>query len=225
MTAPAVPTPKNSRARQRLVTQLREQGIKDEAVLAAIASVPREAFLADALKSRAYENTALPIGAGQTISQPLIVAKMTEIIHAKARSNSPLSSVLEVGTGSGYQAAVLAELLPRVYSIERIESLFKETHRLLWKLGYRNIRLRRADGNLGWPEAAPFDAIIVTAAPDTVPQALLQQLSPEGGLMVIPVGNQGQAQQLKSIVRRGDTYDEKLLASVSFVPMLTGEKA
>ncbi len=217
MSAPGMTSVK---ARNRLVKQLRQQGIVDENVLNAINKVYRHLFLSEALVSRAYENTALPIDAGQTISQPYMVAKMTEIICQKKN----ISRVLEVGTGSGYQAAILAELVPRVYSVERFEGLFKKAHRLLWKLGYRNIRLRHSDGNQGWEEAAPFDAIIVTAAPDAIPQVLLQQLSPDEGLMVIPVGKQGDVQQLQTIVRNGESFETGFGENVSFVPMLSGER-
>lgn len=216
MSAPGLTSVK---ARDRLVKQLRQQGIVEQQVLDAINRVPRHEFVSEALVSRAYENTALPIDARQTISQPYMVAKMTEIICQK----KDIKRVLEVGTGSGYQAAILAELVPRVYSVERIEGLFKKAHRLLWKLGYRNIRLRRSDGNQGWEEASPFDAIIVTAAPDKIPQILLQQLSANDGVMVIPVGKQGEVQQLQTIIRRGDKFETGFVENVSFVPMLTGE--
>lgn len=207
----------SQRARDRLVQQLQQQGIRDMRVLAAIRQVPRHLFIDEALASRAYENTALPIDARQTISQPYVVARMTELVIASGDVNK----VLEIGTGCGYQTAVLAELVERIYSIERIERLYKQSHERLWKLGYRNIRLRHGDGYIGWEEAAPFDAIIVTAAPDVLPQQLLQQLS-VGGRMVIPVGTPSGVQELQAITRTEDGFEKKVVEHVSFVPLLKG---
>ena len=172
----------SQRTRDRLVARLREEGIRNEAVLDVIRNTPRHLFVDEALASRAYEDTALPIGYNQTISQPYVVAAMTDLII----SGHP-QKVLEIGTGSGYQAAVLAEICAEVYSIEIIEPLGRRGEKLLAVLGYENVQVRIGDGYRGWPEQAPFDGIIVTAAPGHVPQPLLEQLA-EGGRLVIPVG-------------------------------------
>jgi len=209
----------SQKARDRLVTNLRKKGISNELVLAAIRSVPRHCFVSEALANRAYEDTALPIDAGQTISQPYTVARMTELVLA----HGPVSRVLEVGTGSGYQCAILAELVERVYSVERIKPLFKQAHRrLLSELSYRNIRLRYTDGTWGWIESAPYEVIIVTAAPDQVPQVLLDQLADRGRL-IIPVGATGKAQRLLHITRKGEQFHEEEIEKVQFVPMLAGQ--
>lgn len=205
----------SQRTRERLIQRLAEHGIHDQRVLEAMRSVPRHLFVDEALASRAYEDTALPIGFGQTISQPYIVAKMTETLM----SVSP-HKVLEIGTGCGYQSAILASLVDEVYSIERIAGLYDKARRNLQALKLHNLRLRHGDGFQGWPAQAPFDAILVAAAPPEIPEVLLQQLA-EGGLLVIPVGGSG-VQQLLAVQRQGDEFKQQLLEMVSFVPMLGG---
>jgi len=202
--------------RDRLVQRLRQDGIKDERVLKAITQVPRHEFVDEALSSRAYENTALPIGQSQTISQPWIVARMTE---ALLDGGTP-QKVLEVGTGSGYQAAILAHLVPTVFTVERIDELLKLARRRFHNMRLNNIYLRYADGHLGWPSQAPFDGIIVTAAAHSVPDELLQQLA-VGGVLVIPVEKGGQ-QRLISVRRTEEGFEESDLGGVIFVPMLSG---
>ena len=202
--------------RDRLVQRLRSNGIEDERVLKAIATVPRHEFVDEALSSRAYEDTALPIGLSQTISQPWVVAKMTEAI---LDGGTP-QKVLEVGPGSGYQAAILASLVPKVFTVERIEELLKLARRRFHKLGLNNIYTRYADGHVGWPSQAPFDGIIVTAASIGVPSELIQQLR-IGGVLVVPV-EQGGVQRLLAIRRTEEGVDEKDLGGVIFVPMLSG---
>ena len=202
--------------RDRLVRRLREHGIRDEDVLRAIASTPRHEFVDEALASRAYEDTALPIGLGQTISQPWVVARMTEAV---LDGGSP-GKVLEVGTGSGYQAAILACLVPQVFTVERIEELLKLARRRFHKLGLNNIYTRYADGHLGWPSQAPFDGIVVTAAASRVPAELLEQLR-VGAVLVAPVERRGM-QRLLAIRRTEDGYDEADLGGVIFVPLLGG---
>jgi len=202
------------RTRERLVQRLRGEGIKDEAVLDAIRNVPRHLLIDEALASRAYEDTALPIGYGQTISQPYIVARMTELL----RAGGQLNRVLEVGTGSGYQTAVLARLVKQVYSIERLEPLLRVARGRLLRLGVRNVQFKLGDGSRGWPEHAPFDGIIVTAAPATLPNALLEQLAP-GARLVIPVGP-ANAQELLVVRCTDSGYVHERLARVSFVPLI-----
>lgn len=202
--------------RDRLVKRLREDGIKDERVLKAMTHVPRHEFVDEALSSRAYEDTALPIGQSQTISQPWIVARMTEAILAGGNPKK----VLEVGTGSGYQAAILSHLVPTVFTVERIEELLRLVRRRFHALRMNNIYVRYADGHLGWPSQAPFDGIIVTAAAHAVPQQLLEQLS-EGGVLVIPIEKNG-SQRLISIRRNAADFEESDLGAVVFVPMLSG---
>ena len=202
--------------RDRLVQTLRREGIKDERVLKAITQVPRHEFVDEALSSRAYENTALPIGLSQTISQPWIVARMTEALL----DNGNPEKVLEVGTGSGYQAAVLSHLVPTVFTVERIDELLKLARRRFHSLRLHNIYVRYADGHLGWPSQAPFDGIMVTAAAQSVPRELLEQLA-IGGLLVIPLEKNGQ-QRLVSIRRTEDDFEESDLGGVVFVPMLSG---
>jgi len=202
--------------RDRLVQRLRDNGIKDENVLKAITQIPRHEFVDEALSSRAYEDTALPIGLSQTISQPWVVAKMTEAI---LDGGTP-QKVLEVGTGSGYQAAILASLVSKVFTVERIEELLKLARRRFHKLGLHNIYTRYADGHLGWPSQAPFDGIIVTAAAIGIPPELIAQLK-IGGVLVAPVESGGM-QRLLSIRRTEDGYDEEDLGGVIFVPMLSG---
>lgn len=202
--------------RDRLVQRLRDHGIRDERVLESLAATPRHEFVDEALAGRAYEDTALPIGQSQTISQPWIVGKMTEVLLDGGQPEK----VLEVGTGSGYQAAVLARLVPQVFTLERIEDLMKTARRRFHQLRLHNIYMRHADGSEGWPSQAPFDGIIVTAGAKAVPENLLQQLK-TGGLLVIPVEKNGQ-QKLLSIRKLEDSFEEKDLGAVVFVPLLTG---
>lgn len=203
----------SQRARDRLIVRLRERGIDDDKVLDVIANTPRHLFVDEALASRAYDDTALPIGFGQTISQPYVVAFMTLVLR-----RGPLRRVLEVGTGCGYQTAVLSPFAQRVYSIERIGGLLEGARARVRSLGCSNVVFSHGDGALGWPEVGPFDGIIVAAAPETVPQALVDQLA-DGGRMVIPVGGNG-GQTLKLIERQGDSTSEQLLLPVSFVPLV-----
>ena len=207
----------SQRTRDRMVARLRDKGIRDEAVLAAIAAVPRHIFIEEALASRAYEDTALPIGFEQTISQPFIVARMLEALDVHKR----LGTVLEVGTGCGYQAAVLARLAKEVYSVERIAGLLEKARSNLRSLRLSNLRLVHADGNQGLPEAAPFDGIIVAAAARGVPRALLQQLA-TGGRMIVPVGADDQA--LCLIEKTSTGLTEKWLDPVRFVPLRNGRQ-
>ena len=207
----------SQRTRDRMVVRLREKGIRDEAVLAAIAAIPRHIFVEEALSSRAYEDTALPIGFEQTISQPFVVARMLEAL----RGNKPLSKVLEIGTGCGYQAALLARLAKQVYSIERIAGLLEKARGNLRSLRLSNLRLVHADGTGGLPEAAPFDGIIVAAATSRIPGALLQQLAP-GGRMIVPVGSGDQA--LCLVERTPTGLTEKWLDAVRFVPLRGGKQ-
>jgi protein-L-isoaspartate(D-aspartate) O-methyltransferase len=207
----------SQRTRDRLVTRLREGGIRNEAVLDVIRNTPRHLFVDEALASRAYEDTALPIGYNQTISQPYVVAAMTDLI-VKGHPGK----VLEIGTGSGYQAAVLAALVPKVYTVERIEPLAIQARQRFRKLGLRNIRASYTDGTGGLPDFAPYDAIITTAASEEIPQALLEQLSPDSGRLVIPLGGRDR-QTLTLITRDGDSYQQKDLDPVIFVPLLSGQ--
>src|SRR5690606_27614300 len=204
------------RTRDRLVQRLREQGITNLAVLDRIRNVPRHIFVDEALGSRAYEDTALPIGFGQTISQPYIVARMTEALL----EGGPLEKVLEVGTGSGYQTAVLAPLVGRLYSVERIEPLIARAKQRLKELGIRNVRFRHGDGSTGWKSHAPFDGILVAAAPLTVPEVLLKQLAP-GGRLIVPVGPDGE-QELLRFTRKDSRIERESLGPVAFVPLLAG---
>ncbi len=201
------------RTRERLIQRLQEQGIRNEPVLQAILNTPRHIFVDEALASRAYEDTALPIGYNQTISQPYIVARMTEALL----SSGSMNKVLEVGTGSGYQTAVLAGLVAEVYSIERIEPLLRLAKKRLQTLGITNVQLKLSDGSWGWAEHAPYDGIIVTAAAAEIPQALLEQLA-GNGQMVVPVGQA--LQELLSVKRQaGETMIERL-ELVNFVPLI-----
>lgn len=202
---------------ERLITFLIENGIQDRKVLDAIYQLPRESFLSQAMYHQAYDNNALPIGQGQTISQPYIVAKMTELLELQQNSR-----VLEIGTGSGYQTAVLAQLVDHVYSVERIKSLQWDAKRRLKQLDFYNISTKHGDGWQGWSAKAPFDAIIVTAAAESIPQALLQQLK-DGGRLLIPVGDD--EQQLLKIVRHGDEFLSSVIEMVRFVPLVPGELA
>lgn len=206
----------SKRTRDRLIARLREQGVQDEAVLEVMAETPRHLFIDEALSHKAYEDTALPIGFNQTISQPYIVAKMTELLLAQGARDR----VLEVGTGSGYQTAVLALLCQQVFSVERILPLQQRAAERLSLLQLNNVELYHTDGGMGLPMKGPFDAIMVTAAPETVPEELKQQLA-IGGVMVIPVG--GDEQRLMRIERRSQTgFDTQIVESVRFVPLLQG---
>jgi len=212
----------SQRARDRLAVSLRESGIRDQRVIDVIRDLPRHHFIDQALQSRAYENTALPIGHGQTISQPWVVARMTEVLleHFDAKQGMP-KKVLEIGTGSGYQAAVLAALVPELFTVERIEELLRQARRRFRQLGIANLRSKHDDGKLGWPDEAPFDAIILTAAGDTIPSRILDQLTPTG-VLVAPVGS---ASSQTLIRMRGDgdgDFIQEELGPVSFVPLLGG---
>lgn len=205
----------SQRTRNRLVQRLRDAGIQNESVLDTIAMTPRHLFIDEALSHRAYEDTALPIGHGQTISQPYTVAKMTELLL----KGGPLNKVLEVGTGSGYQTAILSPLVKQLYSVERIAPLHDKAKKRLAELDYRNCHLALSDGTWGWSEKAPYDGILAAAAPETVPDSLLQQLA-DGGRMVLPVG--GEQQSLLLITRYGSHYRRQMIEAVKFVPFLTG---
>jgi len=201
-----------ARQRERMVRdQIESRGVTDPAVLAAVRAVPRHRFVPEDVEPTAYADHPLPIGAGQTISQPFIVALMTELAEP-----APDKRVLEVGTGSGYQAAVLAECFDRVFTIEIIPELGERASTLLRELGYDNVEVRVGDGFDGWPEEAPFDAIVVTAAPDTIPRPLLEQLAPDGRL-VIPVGRG--SQDLVVVRRTADGFERRIVTGVRFVPM------
>ncbi|QHP81622.1 protein-L-isoaspartate(D-aspartate) O-methyltransferase [Pectobacterium odoriferum] len=202
---------------ETLLAQLRQQGIQDERLLKAIEAVPRERFVDEAFEHKAYENTALPIGSGQTISQPYIVAKMTELL-----SLTPVSRVLEIGTGSGYQTAILAHLVRHVWSVERIKGLQWQAKRRLKQLDLHNVSTRHGDGWQGWASRGPFDAIIVTAAPPEIPRALMEQLD-EGGVMVLPVGEQ--SQYLQVVQRHAGEFIIQTVEAVRFVPLVKGELA
>jgi protein-L-isoaspartate(D-aspartate) O-methyltransferase len=213
----------SQRARDRLASQLKESGIRDPRVIDVIRNTPRHHFIDQALHARAYENTALPIGHGQTISQPWVVARMTEALleHFDLRGGQGPGKVLEIGTGSGYQAVVLAALVGQLYTVERIEELLRQARRRFRQLGLDNIRSRHDDGKLGWADEAPFDAIILTAAGDAIPSALLDQLSPDG-VLVAPVGSPSRQVLLRM---RGDgkgDFMQEELGAVSFVPLLGG---
>lgn len=204
----------SARTRERLVRRLQEQGIRSPAVLGRIRDVPRHLFMDEALASRAYEDTALPIGHGQTISQPYVVARMTEaLIEA-----GPLETVLEVGTGCGYQTSVLAPLVGKVFSIEYLPPLLRKARQHVAALGIHNVRYRQGDGWQGWRKYAPFDGIIVAAAPELIPTALLEQLG-DGGRMVLPVGPP-RNQRLLRITRLDNDYRQEDLGGVSFVPLV-----
>ncbi|HET8898538.1 MAG TPA: protein-L-isoaspartate(D-aspartate) O-methyltransferase [Rhodanobacteraceae bacterium] len=206
----------SQRARDRLVARLRDAGIDNTEVLDVIRTLPRHLYVDEALASRAYEDMALPIGHGQTISQPWVVARMSAALLESARP----ARVLEIGTGSGYQASVLSQLVTQVYTVERIDALLREARRRFRKLGLDNIRSRYDDGHLGWPDEAPFDAIILTAAGEGVPPGLLDQLA-DGGVLVAPVGPAG-AQTLLRLRKRGGEIEREELGEVSFVPLLGG---
>ena len=206
----------SARTRDRLVQRLRDQGIKNIEVLDRIRSVPRHIFVDEAISSRAYEDTALPIGFGQTISQPYIVARMTEALLEAG----PVSNVLEIGTGCGYQTAVLAALTAKLHTIERIEPLMKRAKARLKELGIKNVRFRFGDGSLGWPAYGPYDGILVAAAPLRIPDALIEQLA-VGGRLLVPVGPEG-SQELIRMTRREQRVERESLGLVAFVPLVAG---
>mgnify|MGYP002733438182 CR=1 FL=1 len=210
----------SQRTRERLIQRLYEEGLSDARVLEVIRRTPRHLFVDEALAHRAYEDTALPIGHNQTISQPYIVGRMTELLLAAG----PLDKELEIGTGSGYQTAVLAQLVERVFSVERIQALQDRAKERLLELELRNVVFRWGDGWEGWPALAPYNGILVTAAASQVPQALLEQLAP-GGRLVIPVGGNGQDQQLLLITREEQGFNRQVLDPVRFVPLLSGPLA
>ena len=207
------------RTRERMIKRLSEQGIRNQKVLEIMRDTPRHIFMDEALSSRAYEDTSLPIGYNQTISQPYIVAKMTELL---LEATGHLGKVLEIGTGCGYQTAILAQLVDHVYSIERILPLQRKAKGHLWDLKLKNVSYLYNDGNLGWSDYAPFDAILASAAPFEIPQELLQQLA-VGGVMVIPIGVNGQ-QTLQRVTRNINDYEVEILESVTFVPFLSGKE-
>ena len=206
----------SARTRERLVQRLREQGVVNEQVLERIRNVPRHLFVDEALASRAYEDTALPIGFGQTISQPWVVARMTDLLLEAGRP----AKVLEVGTGCGYQTAVLAPLVGQLFSIERIDALVRKARERVRLLKLGRVRIRLGDGWEGWPTEAPFDGILAAAAAPNLPEALLQQLS-EGGRLIMPVGAEG-GQHLLRVTRRGGVFEQEVLDGVSFVPLIAG---
>ncbi len=209
----------SKRTRDRLVERLQASGVSDQAVLDVVANTPRHLFVDEALAHRAYEDTALPIGYSQTISQPYIVARMTELLIGAA---GPLDNVLEIGTGCGYQTSVLCQLVPHVFSVERIKPLQDKAKDRLRKLGIRNVTFRHADGGLGWPDSdKKFEGILSAAAPRSMPQSLCDQLAPNG-VLVIPIG--GDTQILTVVIREGDSdiFQTHTYESVKFVPMLSG---
>ena len=203
-------------SRDNLIKILAKEGISNSDVLRSMQLIPRHMFVDEAISSKAYDNTALPIGMSQTISHPLIVAKMTEIIM-----NHKPKRILEIGTGSGYQAAVLSLLVDKVYTIERIEYLHDKSKKIFQKIGFKNIYTKYSDGNAGWPQKAPFDAIIVTAGAIDIPDALIDQLSNNGGILVSPVENKGK-QYLKSVIKVENRCNEEIHGIVNFVPLLSG---
>ena len=207
---------KSTRSGELLAQKLASEGIQNIQVLQAIAKTPRHLFIPEILAHKAYDNTALPIGQGQTISQPYIVARMSELLLDEGVPDN----ILEIGTGSGYQTAILAQLIGKVYSIERIKTLQWQAKRRLRAIDLHNVTMKHGDGWQGWQSKAPFQAIIVTAAPHEIPQALLSQLA-DGGKLVIPVGEQ--AQILKVITRQGDNFHEQQIEAVRFVPLVPGE--
>lgn len=212
----------SQRARDRLIEQLRADGIRDARVIDVLRNVPRHHFIDQALNAHAYENTALPIGQGQTISQPWVVARMTEVLlETFDARKQKLGRVLEIGTGSGYQAVVLAALAEQVYTVERIEELLRQARRRFRQLGITNIRSRYDDGKLGWADEAPFDAIILTAAGDTIPSRILQQLDPSG-VLVAPVGSPSRQSLIRLRGNGQGDFDQDELGPVSFVPLLSG---
>lgn len=205
----------SQRTRERLLERLFEEGVRNLRVLEAMRRTPRHLFVDEALAHRAYEDTALPIGHNQTISQPYIVARMTELLLG----GGPLDKVMEVGTGSGYQTAILAQVVERVFSVERIHPLQERAKAVLKDINIRNVVFRHADGNWGWPQYGPYDAILVAAAPAAVPKELLNQLA-DGGRLVIPVGDKEQF--LTLVIREGDNFIHQQVEPVRFVPLLAG---
>ncbi len=206
------------RTRDRMINRLSEQGITSNKILNVMRETPRHIFVDEALASRAYEDTALPIGFNQTISQPYIVAKMTESLLEFGQ----LGKVLEIGTGCGYQTAILAQLVDHVYSVERILPLQRKAKGYLWELRLKNVSYMHSDGGWGWPDYAPYDGILVAAAPPEIPEMLLQQMA-VGGVMVIPIGKVG-SQQLQRVIRTDSGYEVEELESVSFVPFMSGKE-
>ncbi len=204
-------------SRQSLIKELKRYGITDERVISAITDVPREKFVLPALKKRAYDNVALPIEKEQTISQPYVVALMTQSLLEHPNPQK----ILEIGTGSGYQAAILSKLFKQVWTVERIETLYSKAKKTLKSLECDNVHCKLGDGTYGWVDDAPYDGIIVTAAAAAIPTALLDQLNPAGGLMIIPIGKNHQVQQLTLIKRNGDSFEERILEQVSFVPLIS----
>ena len=205
----------SQRTRERLIQRLMDQGIRDLTVLDVIRNTPRHLFLDEAMAHRAYEDVALPIGFQQTLSQPYIVARMTELLLAAG----PRRRVLEIGTGSGYQTAVLAQLVEEVYSVERIRALQQKARQRMRQLKLRNVHMNHADGGYGWEERGPYDGIMATAAPERVPEELLRQLDLQGRL-VIPVG--GDSQHLQVVTRTSEGYDTEIVEAVNFVPLRPG---
>lgn len=205
-----------TRSAQALSDLLQREGVEDVEVLKAIAQIPRHIFIDDVLQHKAYQNTALPIGQGQTISQPYIVARMTELMRLAGVQHK----VLEIGTGSGYQTAVLAKTFDKVYSVERIKALQWQAKRRLHQLDLYNVSMKHGDGWQGWASHAPFNGIIVTAAAANVPQNLLHQLA-DGGVLLAPIGEQDQ--QLVMVIRQGDSFTEHVIAPVRFVPLIAGD--
>lgn len=205
----------SARARQRMIERLKARGIDDDLLLTIIANTPRHLFVDEALAHRAYDDSALPIGFGQTLSNSYTVARMTSL----ARSASSMEKVLEIGSGSGYQTAILAQVAGVVWSVERIADLQRKAQMRCASLQIRNVRFRVADGHWGWAEQGPYDAIVCTAAPESVPQALLDQLSPEGGVLIIPVGDQ-QQQRLMRCTRHGDSFQHEDIEEAFFVPLV-----
>lgn len=206
----------SQRTRDRLVERLKTQGIEEMSVLEVIRSTPRHLFVDEALSHRAYEDTALPVGFNQTISQPYVVALMTEALV----NSGAMGRVLEVGSGCGYQTTVLAQLADQVYSVERIKGLLDKARQRIKQLKLKNVHFNYGDGTLGWEEHGPYDGIIVTAAPRDIPEALLNQLK-EGGRMVIPVGDRS-VQDLVLVTRRNNSFEKQILQSVQFVPFISG---
>ncbi len=207
------------RTRERMINRLKEQGVTSNKVLDVMRNTPRHIFMDEALASRAYEDTALPIGYNQTISQPYIVARMTELL---LESSERLTRVLEIGTGCGYQTAVLAQLVDHVYSVERILPLQRKAKGHLWDLKLKNVSFLHSDGGWGWPDYAPFDGILVAAAPPEIPEMLLQQMA-VGGVMIIPIGHGG-SQELQRVIRTENGYEIEKLEPVVFVPFLSGKE-
>ncbi len=209
----------SQRTRDRLIQRLKSKGISDLRILNIMRHTPRHLFVDEALSSRAYEDTALPIGHSQTISQPYIVARMTEALVAEGNPKN----VLEIGTGSGYQTALLAQLIPIVYTVERIAELMGLARKRIHRLGFRNVRFKLSDGSWGWSNYGPYDAIIVTAAPEDIPEPLLAQLA-VGGRMVIPLGCEQKRQKLSLVKRKATCYEQETLEVVNFVPLVLGNR-